>query len=72
MSETPETAASLQDATMTVSAMPMVMASACSAISGSSSCRRSFRLNILSNLSVSFFLKKSRVFIVARLPCKCN
>ena len=57
MSDTPETAASLQEATITVSAMPMVMASACSIISGTSSRRRSFRLNILSNLRFPFSKK---------------
>ena len=74
MSDTPETAASLQLATITVSAMPMVMASACSTISGTSSFRRSARLNILSNLLSPFPLQKSRAPIVPRQQhnCKCR
>lgn len=52
----------------------MVMASACSTISGTSSFRRSARLNILSNLLSPFPLQKLRAPIVPRPQhnCKCR
>ena len=57
-SETPETAASPQTETMTVSAMPMVMDRNCSTISGIISRCRSFLENIKSFLSFMPFRRR--------------